>query len=163
MGLYTNITDIVAPDSATQGERVDVTVKVKNIDTVYHTIACVAEVDGLRFIDQVAGIDPGETHSYSGAFLMAGGDVTIYASSYHPVWQDWILDDQDQKDVALAAEAFEGTITEQELDYEDRWQTFPLYNIPTGTGPVCVSPAVTIWPAARKWASGGRSKTPTAM
>ncbi|GAI96874.1 unnamed protein product, partial [marine sediment metagenome] len=24
-------------------------------------------------------------------------------------------------------------ITEKELDYEDRWQSFPLYNIPAGT------------------------------
>ncbi|GAI89958.1 unnamed protein product, partial [marine sediment metagenome] len=45
---------------------------------------------------------------------------------------EWILDDTAQKDVALA-EVFEGTITEKELDYEDRWQRFPLYNIPTGT------------------------------
>ncbi|MBA7553007.1 hypothetical protein ES705_45589 [subsurface metagenome] len=63
---------------------------------------------------------------------MAGGDVTIKAYSYYPVGPDWILDDEAQKDVALA-EVFEGTITEKELDYEDRWQTFPLYNIPAGT------------------------------
>ncbi|GAI08167.1 unnamed protein product, partial [marine sediment metagenome] len=76
-GTYTDITRIVAPDSAAQGERVDVTVKVKNIDTTfYHWIACVAIVDGLRFIDADAFLAPGETHSYSGAFLMAGGDVT---------------------------------------------------------------------------------------
>ncbi len=132
-GKYTDIVDIIAPDSAAQGKRVDVTVKVKNIDPIYdHVIACVAEVDGLRFIDEVAIIDSGKTHSYSGAFLMAGGDVTIYAYSYYPVGPDWILDDQAQKDVALA-EVFEGTITEKELDYEDKWQSFPLYNIPAGT------------------------------
>lgn len=132
MAKYTDIIEIDAPDSAAQGKRVDVTVKVKNIDTVNHYIACVAIVDGLRFIDQVAVIPAEETHSYSGAFLMAAGDVTIYAYSYYPVGPDWILDDTAEKDVALT-EVFEGTITEKELDYEDRWQTFPLYDIPAGT------------------------------
>ncbi|GAI81774.1 unnamed protein product, partial [marine sediment metagenome] len=36
------------------------------------------------------------------------------------------------KNVSLA-EVFEGTITKKELDYEDRWQAVPIYNIPTGT------------------------------
>ncbi|MBA7577665.1 hypothetical protein ES708_19518 [subsurface metagenome] len=135
-GKYTDIIKIDAPSSAAQGKRVDVSVRVKNIDTENHVIACVAEVDGLRFIDEVQLIEAGETNSYSGAFLMAGGDVTIYAYSYYPEpWTTptkWILDDTDEKDVALA-EVFEGTITEKELDYEDKWQTFPLYNIPAGT------------------------------
>ncbi|GAJ06924.1 unnamed protein product, partial [marine sediment metagenome] len=131
-GKYTDIVDIIAPDSAAQGKRVDVTVKIKNIDSVNHFIACVAEVDGLRFIDEAQLIEPGKTNSYSGAFLMAGGDVTIDAHSYYPVGPDWIPDDHAQKDVALAL-VFEGTITEKELDYEDRWRTFPLYNIPAGT------------------------------
>ncbi|MBA7465917.1 hypothetical protein ES707_01089 [subsurface metagenome] len=136
-GKYTDIIKIDAPSSTAQGKRVDVTVKVKNIDPDWdHVVACVVEVDGLRFIDEVQLIEAGETNSYSGAFLMAGGDVTIYAYSYYPkpyaVPTVWILDDEAQKDVALA-EVFEGTITEKELDYEDRWQTFPLYNIPAGT------------------------------
>ncbi|GAI89737.1 unnamed protein product, partial [marine sediment metagenome] len=71
-------------------------------------------MDGLRFIDQVAIISAGQTHSYSGAFGMAGGDVTIKAYSYYPVGPDWILDDTAQKDVTLA-EVFEGTITKKEL------------------------------------------------
>jgi len=135
-GKYTDIVEIVAPASAAQGKRVDVTVKIKNIDSTNHVIACVTEVDGLRFIDEVQLIEAGETNSYSGAFLMAGGDVTIYAYSYYPkpyaVPTEWILGDTDEKDITLT-EVFEGTITEKELDYEDRWQTFPLYNIPAGT------------------------------
>lgn len=135
--MYTDIIKIDAPNSAAQGERVDVTVKIKNIDPIYDRVtACVTEVDGLRFIDEVQLIEAGETNSYSGAFLMAGGDVTIKAYSYYPkpyaVPTEWILDDTAEKDVALT-EVFEGTITEKDLDYEDRWQTFPLYNIPAGT------------------------------
>ncbi len=132
MAKYTDIVDIIAPDSAAQGKRVDVTVKVKNIDPDWdHVIACVVEVDGLRFIDEVAIIDSGKTHSYSGAFLMAGGDVTIYAYSYYPVGPEWILDDQAQKDVALA-EVFEGTISKKELEYDEARANIPAYDIPQG-------------------------------
>ena len=101
-GTHTDIVEIVAPDSAAQGERVDVTVKVKNIDTYWdHVIACVAIVDGLRFIDEAVIIRSGETYPYSGAFLMAGGDVTIYAYTYYPRDTEWILDDTAQVDIKL--------------------------------------------------------------
>ncbi|GAI62985.1 unnamed protein product, partial [marine sediment metagenome] len=118
------------------GERVDVTVKVKNIDTYGdHVIACVAVVDGLRFIDEVAIIPAGKTHSYSGAFLMAGGDVTISAYSYYPepyaVPTVWILDDQAQKDIALA-EVYAGTIIGIELEHDGVQEGLPVYNIPQG-------------------------------
>lgn len=134
--LYTEITDIVAPDSAAEGERVDVTVKVKNIDPDWdHVITCLAIVDGLRFIDEVVIIPSGQTHSYSGAFLMAGGDVTIYAYSYYPkpyaVPTEWILDNQAQKDVALT-EVFEGTISKKELEYDEARADIPASNIPQG-------------------------------
>ena len=137
MAKYADIVDIIAPASAAQGKRVDVTVKVKNIDPIYdHVVACLVIVDGLRFIDEVAIIDSGETHLYSGAFLMAGGDVTIYAYSYYPkpyaVPTEWILDDTAEKNVALAV-VYKGTITKKELDYEDSWRSIPVYNIPTGT------------------------------
>jgi len=127
MGIYTQITDIVAPDSATQGERVDVTIKVENIDPYWdHVIACVAIVNGLRFIDEVQIIRSGETNSYSGAFLMAGGDVTIYAYTYYPEDTEWIPDDQAQQDVTLV-EVFEGTISRKELEYDESRSGIPVY------------------------------------
>ncbi|MBA7668096.1 hypothetical protein ES703_76200 [subsurface metagenome] len=132
MAEYTEIREIVAPDSAAQGERVDVTVKVKNIDTYWdHVVACVAIVDGLRFIDEAVIIRSGETYSYSGAFLMAGGDVTIYAYTYYPRDTEWILDDQAQKDVALV-EVFKGTISRKELEYDEARANIPAFNIPQG-------------------------------
>ncbi|GAI75440.1 unnamed protein product, partial [marine sediment metagenome] len=131
-GKYTDIIKIDAPSSAAQGERVDVTVKVKNIDTTfYHWVACVAEVDGLRFIDQDAFLAPEETHSYSGTFLMAGGDVTITAYSYYSYYGEWIPDDEASKNVALA-EVFEGTISKKELEYDEAQDSIPAYNIPQG-------------------------------
>ena len=131
-GKYTDIVDIVAPDSAVQGKRVDVSIRVRNIDPYWdHVIACVAEVDGLRFIDEVQIIRSGETNSYSGAFLMAGGDVTIYASTHYPRDTEWILDDQAEKDVALA-EVFAGTISRMELEYDEDRANIPASNIPQG-------------------------------
>ena len=126
-GTYTEIVEIEAPDSAAQGERVDVTIKVKNIDTYWdHVVACVAIVDGLRFIDEVVIIPAGGTYSYSGAFLMGGGNVTIYAYSYYPYYEEWILDDQATKDVLLA-EVFEGTISRKELEYDHVRSSIPVY------------------------------------
>lgn len=102
-GTYTDIVEIVAPSEASVGGRVDVTVKIKNIDTIYwHLVACVAVVNGLRFIDEAVVIPSGETYLYSGAFLMGGGDVTIHAYSYYPYYEEWILDDEKTKDIKLS-------------------------------------------------------------
>ncbi len=136
MALYTDIVEIDAPSSAAQGERVDVTVKIKNIDPDWdHVVTCVTEVNGLRFIDEVAIISVGATHSYSGAFLMAGGDLTIKAYSYYPkpyaVPTVWILDDTAEKDIALS-EVFEGTISKKQLEYDESRANIPASNIPQG-------------------------------
>ncbi|MBA7683125.1 hypothetical protein ES703_91483 [subsurface metagenome] len=135
-GTYTQIVDIVAPSSAVKGERVDVTVQVKNIDTYLgHVIACVAVVDGLRFIDEVAIIPAGKIYSYSGAFLMGGADATIYAYTYYPkpyaVPTEWIEDDRAEKDVALA-EVYAGTISKKELEHDSARASIPAYDIPQG-------------------------------
>ncbi len=102
-GTITDIEAIYAPSSASQGERVDVTVRIKNIDTYWdHLVSCRAIYDGsARFIDEAVIIRSGETHSFSGHFTMPGKDVTIYADSYYPYYQEWILDDQAQRDVKL--------------------------------------------------------------
>ena len=130
IGRYTEIIDIVAPASAAEGERVDVTVKVKNIDTLFdHLVACVAICDGTRFIDAYANIHSGQTYSFSGHFTMPNKGITIYAYSYYPYHQDWILDDQAQQDVALA-EVFEGTISRKELEYDVSRANIPAHDIP---------------------------------
>jgi len=132
-GTYTDIVDIVAPDSAAQGERVDVTVKVKNIDTTfYHWVACVAIYDGsAHFIDAEAFLAPGETHSFSGRFTMPNKAITITAYSYYSYYGEWIPDDEASKDVVLA-EVFEGTISKKELEYDEARADIPASNIPQG-------------------------------
>jgi len=102
-GKYTEITSILAPASAEAGSRVDVTVKVKNIDSLFdHLVACVAIFDSTRFIDQAVIIKSLKTHSFTGSFTMPSKNVTIYAYSYYPVGADWILDDQKTKKVSLS-------------------------------------------------------------
>ncbi|MBA7716805.1 hypothetical protein ES703_125883 [subsurface metagenome] len=88
-------------------------------------------MNGLRFIDEDAFLAPGETHSYSGAFLMAGGDVTITAYSYYSYYGEWIPDDEASKAVALV-EVFEGTISKKELEYDEARASIPAYDIPQG-------------------------------
>lgn len=106
-GTYTDIVEIVAPASAAAGEIVAVTVKVKNIDTVYdHVIRLIAsayDIDGNRYpiIDEVALIPSGEIHSFSGSFTMPSKSGTIWAYSYYPIAADWIYDDSSWKDISV--------------------------------------------------------------
>lgn len=131
MGVYTKITDIVAPSNAAQGSRVDVTVKVKNIDTTfYHWVACVAIYDGsAHFIDEDVFLGPGKTHSFSGRFTMPNKAITITAYSYYDYYGEWIPDDEASKAVALA-EVFKGKISKKELEYDEARASIPAYNIP---------------------------------
>lgn len=134
-GTYTDIVEIVAPSSAVAGESVPVTIKIKNIYSSYIHVSAVGVYDSeVRFIDWLDyWIPAGSTHSFSGSFTMPDRDVTIHAySMYEDVDGYWHLDDEAEKDVSLA-EVFKGTITKKELDYQDRWQAVPIYNIPTGT------------------------------
>jgi len=133
-GKYTEITSIVAPASAVAGSKVDVTVNIKNIDSLFdHLVACLVIYDGTRFIDQVANIRSLQTHSFTGSFTMPNKAVTIYAYSYYPVGADWILDDQAQKNVALAV-VYKGTISKKELGYDSARATIPASNIPKDEG-----------------------------
>jgi len=134
-GAFTEIVDIVAPSSAGEGEMVSVTVKIKNLWTASVRVYCVAVLDStLRFIDWLDyWIPAGATHSFYGSFIMPDESVTINAYSYYEDINGYLQpDDSKSKDVALA-EVFEGSIRKRELDYEDMWQVFPIYNIPTGT------------------------------
>ena len=105
MANYAEIVEIVAPDRAVQGGRVDVTVKIKNIWTGWFRIYCVAVVDSLRFIDwldEVAG--PGDTREFSGAFIMGGADVRILAQSWYEGGDGYLhRDDEKTRDVKVTA------------------------------------------------------------
>ena len=127
MGLYTEIQELVAPGSATEGERVDVSVRVRNIDLIHgHVVTCVAIYDGsAHFIDYSVIIPAGETYSFEGNFTMPNRDITIFAYSYYPYGAEWIVDDQAQKNVILA-EMFRGTLSRKELEYDESRASIPV-------------------------------------
>ena len=105
-GIYSDIVEIVAPESAEAGATVNVEVKIKNIWTGSLHLYCVAVLDSaFRFIDWLdAWVGPGETQSFYGAFIMGGGAVTINAYSHFEGTDGYLyLDDSKSKDVRQAA------------------------------------------------------------
>ncbi|MBA7608172.1 hypothetical protein ES703_15347 [subsurface metagenome] len=136
-GKYTDIVDIVAPDSAAPGETVPVTVKVKNIngywDHFIWLIVVFYDIYGemQAFISEMVIIGSLETHSFSGSFTMPSCDTIIDAFTYYPEYDEWIFDDTKSKDISLA-EVFTGTISGMELEYDEARADIPAYNIPQG-------------------------------
>jgi hypothetical protein len=105
-GTYTDVVEIVAPDSAQAGQTVSVTIKIKNKSSYYFTVACIGVWDSQeRFIDWLtADIAPGVTQSFSGSFVMPNQSVTIHGYSYW--WGSdgyWHFDDEMTKGVNLSA------------------------------------------------------------
>jgi len=132
MGAYTDIVEIDAPSSAAAGERVPVTIKIKNTWDYNLLIAADAIYDAIPFLHIEYWVSPGETHSFSGSFTMPDTGVTIHASSSYWLFGDvWELDDEAEKDVSLA-EVFEGTISKKELEYDEARGAIPVSNVPQG-------------------------------
>lgn len=136
-GTYTDIVDIVAPSSATAGETVLVTIKIKNIWTASIHVAAIGIYDTeVRFIDWLDyWIPAGSTHSFSGSFAMPDRDITIHAYSYYEAEDGgWYFDDEASKDVSVAAppEVYAGTITAVELEHDEAQAAIPVYDIPQG-------------------------------
>lgn len=129
--MYTDI-QIEAPSSATAGETVPVTIKIKNIWTDYLHVYAVGVWDTVeRFIDwDDYWIPPGEIHSFPGSFIMPARDVTIHAYSYYEYGDGYVyLDDEAETDVSLA-EVYAGTISRKELEHDGTYDSIPVYNIP---------------------------------
>ncbi|MBA7576940.1 hypothetical protein ES708_18786 [subsurface metagenome] len=130
MGEYTDIIDIVAPSSAVAGERVDITVRIKNKWDYFLLIAANAVYNAVPFLYMEYWIPAGETHSFSGSFTMPSSGVTIHVSSSYWVFGDiWELDDEAEKDVSLA-EVFKGTISQKKLEHDGTYATIPVSNVP---------------------------------
>ncbi|MBA7666997.1 hypothetical protein ES703_75082 [subsurface metagenome] len=119
-GTYSDIVEIVAPSSARAGETVPVTIKIRNKYSASVHVAAIGIYDSEeRFIDWPDyWIPAGETHPFSGSFIMPDRDVTIHAYSYYEDADGyWYPDDEAEKAVSLA-EVFNGTISRKELEYD---------------------------------------------
>ena len=103
---FTQVVEIVAPTSAQVGDRVSVTIKIKNIWTATMHVSAVGVLDSAnRFIDWLDyWIPAGITHSFSGIFTMPSESVTINAYSYYEDADGyWRSDASKSKLVSLEA------------------------------------------------------------
>lgn len=97
--MYTDI-EIDAPDSARDGDEVDVVIKVTNLTSAALNIDVggILEPGNILFMGfETRLIEPGATGNFSGSFIMHGYDVTIHAQSY---FQD-TLDNEAEMVVSL--------------------------------------------------------------
>lgn len=111
MAQYADIIEIVAPSQAAPGDRVDITVRVRNTYSAAIGIMAGGALDygmspwpGIDFPTNSDNVDGGITYSFSGSFTMPDGRVTIHVYSY---WYGadgyWYLDDEMTKVVNLLA------------------------------------------------------------
>ncbi len=110
MAQYAQIVEIVAPSQAVAGERVDITVRVKNLYSAPIGVMVgggleygVSPWPGITFPENNTNVDSGAVQSFSGNFIMPDKAVTIHAYSY---WYGadgyWYFDDEKTKNVSLA-------------------------------------------------------------
>lgn len=110
MAQYAQIIEIVAPSQAVPGERVDITVRIKNIYSSAIGIMVGGALEygvtpwpGITFPENSANVNAGATYSFSGYFTMTNKAVTIHAYSYwYGADSSWHFDDEKTKYVALA-------------------------------------------------------------
>ena len=127
---YTEIR-IVAPSSASPGKTVPVTIEVKNIDPVWdHNIWTLSSAPllGATIINEKELIRSGQTRSYSASFKMPSEEAIIRVFTYYPTGPpiEWHLDNHERKYVSLV-EAFRGTISRKELEYNGARSRIPVY------------------------------------
>ena len=111
MAQYAQIVEIVAPSQAVSGERVDITITIKNTYSAAIGVMVGGALEygvtpwpGITFPENSANVNPGATYSFSGSFIMPDKKVTVHAYSY---WYGadgyWHFDDEMTKVVNLAA------------------------------------------------------------
>jgi hypothetical protein len=99
---YADVIEIVAPSEAAQGNRVNITVKIKNSYSAAIGIMVggaleygVSPWPGINFPIPSANVDGGATNSFGGYFIMPDKKVTIHAYSYwYGTDGSWYFDDE---------------------------------------------------------------------
>jgi hypothetical protein len=115
MAQYADIIEIIAPAEATSGNRVDITVRIKNTYSSAIGIMVggaleygVSPWPGINFPEPSTNVNGGATYSFSGNFIMPGKKVTIHAYSY---WYGadgaWHVDDEMTKVINLTEVRYE--------------------------------------------------------
>ena len=105
-GQYTEITSIQAPESASSGSLVQISVTIKN----KYSSAIGIMVGGaleygvspwptINFPDYWANVDSGDSKIFDGNFTMPAHDINIHAYSYYYTVDGWVFDDEKTKKV----------------------------------------------------------------
>lgn len=115
MAQYADIIEITALSEAVQGNRVDITVRIKNTSASIISIMVRGSLDygispwpDISFPENWSNVNGGAIGSFSGYFTMPGKKVTIHAYSY---WYGtdgyWHFDDEMTKVVNLTEVRYE--------------------------------------------------------
>lgn len=111
MALYADIIEIIAPSQAISGNRVDITIKVKNTYSAVISIMVDGSLEygvtpqpGISLPENWANVDAGIIKAFSGSFTMPDRKVTIHVYSY---WYGadgyWYYDDESTRVVDITA------------------------------------------------------------
>lgn len=112
MAQYADIIEIAAPSQAATGNRVDITVRIKNTYSSPIGIMVGGALEygtspwpDITFPSPSANVDAGVTHSFSGYFTMPDKKVTIHAYSYFYGGDgSWHFDDEMTRAINLSQE-----------------------------------------------------------
>lgn len=108
-GEYTEITELLVASEAAAGSFTAIRVTIKNTSIYRMGVMVGAWLDygvtpwsEISFSYNYVDLNPGESHTFDGAFMMPDSDVTIHAYSY---WYGddyaWHPDDEVTKKVSL--------------------------------------------------------------
>lgn len=131
VGTYAEITEIVAPSSASAGETVPVTIKIRNNGTFSYAIATNGLLETREWLKRFMGwqediCEAGKIRSFSGSFIMPDLDVIIHAYSYYATETGWVFDVEKTQGVSLVI-PYEGTLSKKELEYDSVKGSIPVY------------------------------------
>jgi len=131
VGIYTDITEIVAPSSARAGDSVDITARVRNLADYSIYISTSGKFDNTIFYlyPESSSVGAGATYSFSGSFTMPNRKVRVYVWSWFWTGSEWYQDDAAYVDISLeeVVEEFRGTLSRKELEYDESRVEIPVY------------------------------------
>ncbi|GAI61043.1 unnamed protein product [marine sediment metagenome] len=128
----------VVPLEALSGETVTVKVTVRNIYREPHIPMWVGGYYGSNLLtfspDGIDEVPYNGTGIFTASFTMPDFSLQVAIWSYHFDFtiSDWVLDDYDHVEVALAGvpEPYKGTISKMELEYNETRGDIPVSDVP---------------------------------
>lgn len=123
---------ITVPASAQEGEKVSVSVLLKNVSSygyMYKTeIYAVPDLfPDFRIGTIEKYINSGATFTAYGSFTMPASNTTVFVWVERWAVDHWVYDATATKVVSLEVPEFAGTISKKELDYDGTRRTIPVY------------------------------------